>query len=201
MGKYVDLAREIEAGFSQGGETHELNEFNELSHTPSQHYELNEFNEERVVFSQLPELNELNEKSLGYRETTKRIQPYTRGPIPDAWRDGVARFMVLPSPDDVLPARWRTLQSDALRFLETWSVQAAALGWTAHDLFGCNRVKPLIRLDGAGLVRLLDGRSVVVITEAEAVIACRTGSRQTFRRKSAAVLAGVDQVLLWEIIE
>ncbi len=66
-------------------------------------------------------------------------------------------------------------------------------------MFGCNKVRPFQRLDGAGLIRLLDGRPVVAITEAQAVIACRTGSRQTYRRKLSAVLAGVEQALLWQI--
>ena len=166
MGRYVDLAREIEADLSWGEQAHELNEF--------------------------------YEKKVGSSEA-EHIQPETRGPVPDTWREGVARLTVLPCPDDVLPARWRTLQADATRFLGTWGVQAAGLGWSAHDVFGVNRIKPFVRLDAAGLVRLLNGRPIVALTETEAVIGCTTGSRQAYRRKLSGVVPAGEQDLLWEV--
>src|SRR4051812_48113733 len=39
-------------------------------------------------------------------------------------------------PDYVEPYRWRQCLDDARRFLPEWGEQAAALGWTADDLFG-----------------------------------------------------------------
>ena len=118
---------------------------------------------------------------------------------PDEWNEGVSRLISQPCPHDFLPARWRTLQADAARFLEMWAAQAARLGWTVHDLFGVNQVKPLVRLDGAGLVWLLDGRPVIALTADEAVLECRTGSRQAYRRKPANPVSKVERALLWEI--
>ena len=54
-------------------------------------------------------------------------------------------------------------------FIERWAEQASKLGWGTADVFGVNRVRPFVRLDAAGLVRLLDGRPVVALTETEAV--------------------------------
>ena len=73
------------------------------------------------------------------------------------------------------------------------------LEWGLYDVFGVNAVKPLVRLDAAGLVRLLNGRPIVALTEAEAVIECETGARQTYRRKPPGVVPAGEQVLLWEI--
>ena len=83
-------------------------------------------------------------------------------------------------------------------FTERWAAQASRLGWTAHDVFGVNQVKPFERLDGAGLVRLLNGRPVVALTEVEAVIECPNGARQVFRRNRPGVLSERERVLLWE---
>ena len=43
--------------------------------------------------------------------------------------------------------------------------QALALGWTAADLFGCDRRAPWHRLDRAGLVLLTGGHEIVELTE------------------------------------
>ncbi len=129
----------------------------------------------------------------------ERFQRETKDPTPDEWNEGVSRLISQPCPHDFLPARWRTLQADAARFLEMWAAQAARLGWTVHDLFGVNQVKPLVRLDGAGLVWLLDGRPVIALTADEAVIECRTGSRQAYRRKPANAVSKVERAPLWEI--
>ena len=119
--------------------------------------------------------------------------------VPLEWSVGVERLLALPRPDGVLPERWQTLLDDAVGFVETWGVQAAKLGWETADVFGVNRTKPFVRLDAAGLVRLLDGRPVVALTETEAVIQCRRDSRLTFRRKAPGVVPAIEQCLLWEL--
>ena len=86
---------------------------------------------------------------------------------------------------------------DAAVFLETWGAQAAAFGWSVFDLFGVNERKPFVRVDRAGLVRLLDGRPVVAMTADEAIIECPTGARQTYRSKGPE--RGSGQALLWEL--
>jgi hypothetical protein len=66
--------------------------------------------------------------------------------------------------------------------LETWGSQAANLGWTANDLFGLHPIAPLARYDAKGLVWLLHGRPVVVLTETEATIQASSGAMLSFQR-------------------
>lgn len=56
------------------------------------------------------------------------------------------------------------------KFLEQWGKQAYALGWTLRELFGPD-----------GLVSHLEGRSVVALTNAQAVI--QDGDRQSICRR------------------
>ena len=59
-------------------------------------------------------------------------------------------------------------------------------GWRAADLFGVHPKALDARVDLQGLVWLLEGRSVVEITAATAVIEGRAGARLTYRRRSMA---------------
>ena len=54
-------------------------------------------------------------------------------------------------------AAWQQLIVDAERFLDSWGIQAARLGWPAWELFGCHRRAPWGRIQGMGLVLLLRG--------------------------------------------
>jgi hypothetical protein len=93
-------------------------------------------------------------------------------------------------PDFVPVARWQQAVEDGRRFLSQWAEQAEALGWTAGDLFGLHEppAKPhpsysrLSRYDRTGLVWLLAGRSVVVLTAETATIRTLTGTSLTYRR-------------------
>ena len=77
-------------------------------------------------------------------------------------------------PEFVPVERWQRAVEDGRRFLAQWAGPAAALGWTARDLFGVPKAsaKPhpsynrLSRYDRIGLVWLLGGRPVVALTEA-----------------------------------
>jgi hypothetical protein len=96
-------------------------------------------------------------------------------------------------PDYVEANHWRQAVEDGRRFLGKWDEQAAALGWTADDLFGL-RTPPaqphpsydrLARYDQMGLIWLLCGRSVVALTETSAAIENpSTGTVTIFRRQS-----------------
>jgi hypothetical protein len=74
--------------------------------------------------------------------------------------------------------RWQQAVEDGHRFLRQWGDKAAALGWTAQDLFGLQRppeqphpsYQRLSRYDQAGLVWLLFGQPVVALTETSAAI-------------------------------
>jgi hypothetical protein len=81
--------------------------------------------------------------------------------------------------------RWVQAINDAERFLATWGEQAAALGWTADELFGLDPVAPLQRYDAMGLVWLLQGCPVVALTDLTAAIRMRAGHQLTFYRKEA----------------
>ena len=118
--------------------------------------------------------------------------------IPADWIAGVARLTNMTAPAGVSTDRWATLVADAGGFLDRWAAQAVRLGWETLDVFGTNATKPFERLDGAGLVRLLDGYEVVVLTASEAVIQCPTGSRQTYRRKPASEIKA-RRCALWEL--
>ena len=64
-------------------------------------------------------------------------------------------------PDD----RWRLALADAERFLAEWGDAAERLGWTEADLFDLHETVPLSRVDRMGLVWLLKGERVVLLTE------------------------------------
>ena len=93
-------------------------------------------------------------------------------------------------PDHVELDRWQKAAEDGRRFLATWGEQAEGLGWTARDLFGLAPIpdKPasnyrlLSRYDLTGLIWLLDGRQVVVLTANTAAIENSTGTTMVYRR-------------------
>jgi hypothetical protein len=82
------------------------------------------------------------------------------GGAPRAWAEGFARLDRARPPDDMPHWRWLRFIDDCGRFLDGgWAAQAAALGWGAADLFGCDRYKPFVRVDRMGLLWLLNGRT------------------------------------------
>jgi hypothetical protein len=76
-----------------------------------------------------------------------------------------------------------------------FATKAAALGWTALDLFGCDREKPFARIDRQGLCWLIAGNRLIDLSESNAIIETRTGGRQTWHRKPSEP----DRVLPWEL--
>jgi hypothetical protein len=95
-------------------------------------------------------------------------------------------------PDYIDPSHWHQAVDDGRRFLETWGEQAAALGWTAEELFGLHEPPPnphpsysrLSRYDAKGLVWMLNGASVVAMTETTAAIQHKTTGTITNYRKN-----------------
>jgi hypothetical protein len=83
------------------------------------------------------------------------------------------------------------------RFLDGgFAERAAALGWGPFDLFGCDRDRPLARLDQQGLCWLIAGNRLLDIFEGAAIIETWTGARQTYRRKPSEP----GRVLPWELL-
>ncbi len=115
--------------------------------------------------------------------------------VPEEWVQGVGDLMVMPPHPDWKEDAWRTLQDDALRFLQKWAGQARRLGWEALDLFGVHPTAPTARFDCMGLVPLLRGRAVLVITEDSAAIKAASGGSLTFRKRAAPP---TERCLVWE---
>mgnify|MGYP006440319543 CR=1 FL=1 len=115
---------------------------------------------------------------------------------PREWAEGLATLEVSAPPAQFTPAEWRQVIHDAGVFVDDWGRQAAALGWTAYDIFGCNRRAPRARLDALGLVALLRGGRVVALTADTATIRTPTGALQTYRRRADVE---ARDGLLWEI--
>ena len=88
--------------------------------------------------------------------------------------------------------------TDARTVTSEWGAAAAALGWTARDLFGVHRGAPLARYDFMGLVPLLRARPVVALTADEAAIETSRGHRRVYRRNQDHPDM-LDQVLLWQL--
>ncbi|HJU19826.1 MAG TPA: hypothetical protein VJ770_25510 [Stellaceae bacterium] len=52
------------------------------------------------------------------------------------------------------------------RFLDGgFAKKAAALGWGPFDLFGCDRDRPFVRIDQAGLLWALNGDRLIALSE------------------------------------
>jgi hypothetical protein len=119
------------------------------------------------------------------------------GKIPRAWAEGFARLDPDRPPGDVPLRRWQRLVDDVGLFLDRWAAYAAALGWGSHDLFGCDRDRPFARIDQCGLLWLLNGDRLIMLTENAATIEMRTGARLTYRRKPAEP----GRVLAWELAQ
>jgi len=93
-------------------------------------------------------------------------------------------------PDHVEVGRWQRAVEDGRRFLAQWGEQAAALGWTARDLFGLHTPPAdphptydrLSRYDATGLLWLLEGRTVTALSSDTAVIRTATGANLKYRK-------------------
>ena len=136
---------------------------------------------------------------ISHPTTSEVVRGVTRLPAPEAWtreKSEISEKNTAPfpyaealdqlerrCPDYVEPDRWRQCVEDAQRFLGDWADKAAALGWTAEELFGLHTppAKPhpsysrLSRYDVTGLIWGLQGRRVVVLTEATAAIETAAG--------------------------
>jgi hypothetical protein len=118
---------------------------------------------------------------------------------PPEWADGVAQIALMESPLDWPAPRWAGLIEDAQSFVMRWAAQAHRLGWQAWELFGCHRLKPWGATHGMGLVPLLGGHELVVMTSGEAVTRTRAGAHQTYRRRPRDPLHPSERALIWNL--
>jgi hypothetical protein len=106
-------------------------------------------------------------------------------------------------PDYIEPEQWRQAVEDGRRFLAQWGSQAAALGWTTKELFGLHEppAKPhpsydrRARYDESGLLWLLNGLPVMMLTEATAAIETKTGTVITYRKLNKPGLGPIGDSL------
>jgi hypothetical protein len=126
------------------------------------------------------------------------IIEYDSHNIPRAWADGFARLDRDCPPADVPRRRWLAFIDDCERFLDGgFAARAAALGWGAFDVFGCDRDRPFARIDQSGLLWLLDGGRLVALAENTARIETKAGARQIYRRRPIEQ----NRVLAWELAD
>lgn len=106
-------------------------------------------------------------------------------------------------PEHVELDRWQQAVADGRRFLGRWGDQAAALGWTASDLFGLHQVpenpaltyRRLSRYDETGLVWLLRGDAVIALTEVTAAIQNAVRVVTTYRKQHKPALGPLGDSL------
>jgi hypothetical protein len=119
------------------------------------------------------------------------------GGAPTAWAEALARLDVDRAPHTVPAARWRQFVQDCAHFMDEWAMQAAGLGWTPLDLFGCDRHHPLLRIERAGLLWQVNGGRVGALSQSIAVVASRQGLRTRLYRTRSRFPGEV--VLPWEL--
>ena len=126
------------------------------------------------------------------------IVEYDSHNIPRAWAEGFARLDPDRPPADVPRRRWLAFIDDCGRFLYGgFAARAAALGWGAFDVFGCDRDRPIARIDQSGLLWLLNGDRLVALAENTATIETKAGARQIYRRRPSEQ----NRVLAWELAD
>jgi hypothetical protein len=119
-----------------------------------------------------------------------------KGSIPREWAEGIAKLDPNYPPADVPARRWLVFISDCGQFLGgAFAAQAAALGWTALDIFGCDRDRPFAWIDQTGLLWLFNGKRLIAMSDNTATLETNTGARQTWRRKPTEP----GRALPWEL--
>jgi hypothetical protein len=90
---------------------------------------------------------------------------------------------------------WRGIVRDAELFLSVWGKPAADLGWTTLDLFGAHRKAPTANFSCMGLLLVIRGGRVVVLTTEAAKIEQQSGARLTYTRRPP----DAECVAVWDL--
>ncbi len=122
----------------------------------------------------------------------------TASPGPSqGWLGGVSKLLDTPHPEGTAPESWMLFLASCDSFMAgPLPGRASSLGWTAHNLFGCDNLKPVERVDRMGLLWLLRGGRIVALTSESAVIEMPSGSRLTYRTNP---IREPGDVLAWEL--
>ena len=94
---------------------------------------------------------------------TSKIESRTRDSDPAAWFAALTALDATRAPAGIAPDRWRTLLADALWIARNHAETAAALGWSASDLFGLSDYP-----GEGGLADRLEGARRLVFTSSVA---------------------------------
>jgi hypothetical protein len=105
-------------------------------------------------------------------------------------------------PTYVDAADWHQAIEDGRRFVTRWGERAEVVGWTPADLFGLHTPpeKPalsyrrLSRYDKTGLIWLLHGRPVIVLTEKAATILAPSGAHLSYQRNTKSAPSPLDLI-------
>lgn len=107
--------------------------------------------------------------------------------VPREWAEAFAQLEARPLPSGVNAATWLAMIDAAGRFLDQWGSQAAALGWTACQLFSLDADFPINRRDRRGVAFFLIGAEVLALT-ADAITIRIGGNLQHVYRRGGSVL-------------
>jgi hypothetical protein len=117
--------------------------------------------------------------------------------IPRSWAEALARLDPGRPPGEVQAKRWVQFIDDCGRFLDSgWASRVETLGWGPLDLFGCDRERPLARVEHLGLLWLVKGGLIIDLHRDQAILQTKSGARQTYRRRPVEV---GRVVLAWEL--
>jgi len=115
--------------------------------------------------------------------------------IPTDWTLDLRNIAEKLCPVMIEPKRWLQLQEDANRFVDQWGRQAAALGWSALDIFGCHPTHPTDRYDAMGLVWMIADAEIVAM--GPEVVNLRKASGTLQRIWKCPVVYG--RILIWDL--
>jgi hypothetical protein len=123
------------------------------------------------------------------------VRSTTPAGVPEAWVQGFARLDPNRPPKGFPATWWREVIRDGELFLARWARQAADLGWSELDVFGCHKTAPSANYAAMGLTLLTRGGRVVALSAETAIIEQASGSRLTFTRRPNER----EAVPIWEL--
>ena len=140
-----------------------------------------------------------NGRPRGWSDNCDGRTPFEGG-APQAWAEALARLDPAHPPRDVPRQRWVQFINDCGRFLDSgWAQRAIWLGWAPINLFGCDRERPYAKVDQAGLLWLIEGRSLIALSHDIAVIASPSeGGQRHYRRRAGKPR---QNVMAWELAD
>jgi hypothetical protein len=121
--------------------------------------------------------------------------PHAPGIVPVGWLAGLQHLNDMTCPVSVEPNRWLQLQGDANRFVAAWGGKAAALGWSALDVFGCHPASPSSRYDYMGLVWMLASSEIRAMSTEVVIFQRSSGSLQRAGKRAGTY----ERILVWDL--